>query len=109
MSRTKHVTVGNTASRNGETRTHAPLAPNQVRYLLRYIPLEGVLLTDETKTITQKLSALGCYPARDPRHGNRHVLLIREAGDYGLIIQHRPVLGGPLGESRTHTPFGTRF
>lgn len=39
--------------RNGETRTHDPLVPNQVRYLLRYIPLEGVLLTDETKTITQ--------------------------------------------------------
>lgn len=109
MSRTKHVTIGNTARRNGETRTHGPLAPNQVRYLLRYIPLEGVLLTDETKTITQKLSVLGCYPARDPRHGNRHVRLIRAAGGYGLIIQHRPVLGGPLGENRTHTPFGTRF
>nr|DAS92306.1 MAG TPA: hypothetical protein [Caudoviricetes sp.] len=27
------------------------------------------------------MSVLGCYPARDPRHGNRHVLLIREAGD----------------------------
>ena len=46
MSRTKHVTVGNTARRNGETRTHDPLVPNQVRYLLRYIPLEGVLLDD---------------------------------------------------------------
>ena len=23
----------------------------------------------------------------------------------GLIIQHRPVLGGPLDESRTHTPY----
>lgn len=22
-----------------------------------------------------------------------------------LIIQHRPVLGGPLDESRTHTPY----
>lgn len=27
--------------RNGETRTHGPLVPNQVRYLLRYIPLKG--------------------------------------------------------------------
>nr|DAR03260.1 MAG TPA: hypothetical protein [Caudoviricetes sp.] len=40
-----------------------------------------MLLTDETKTITQRVSVLRCYRARDPRHGNRHVLLIREAGD----------------------------
>ena len=81
MSHTKHATMDNTARRNGETRTHDPLVPNQVRYLLRYIPLEGVLLTDETKTITQKLSALGCYPARDPRHGSWLIRLIRAAGD----------------------------
>nr|DAM78715.1 MAG TPA: hypothetical protein [Caudoviricetes sp.] len=28
------------------------------------------------------MSALGCYPARDPRHGNRYVRLIRAAGLY---------------------------
>ena len=39
--------------RNGETRTHGPLVPNQVRYLLRYIPLEGVLL-DDRNTHTKK-------------------------------------------------------
>lgn len=59
MTHTKHVTVGNTARRNGETRTHGPLVPNQVRYLLRYIPLEGVLLTDETKTITKICRSYG--------------------------------------------------
>lgn len=51
MTHAKHVTVGNTARRNGETRTHGPLVPNQVRYLLRYIPLVGgAIRTTETHT-----------------------------------------------------------
>lgn len=56
MSRTKHVTVGNTARRNGETRTHGPLVPNQVRYLLRHIPLGDAV------RMTKTISFQRCHP-----------------------------------------------
>lgn len=87
MSRTKHVTVGNTARRNGETRTHGPLVPNQVRYLLRHIPLGGCC-SDDKNNIVPTLSSLWCYHGRNPRYGNQRIRAANAAGNYGLIIQH---------------------
>lgn len=81
MPQTKHVTRGNTARRNGETRTHGPLVPNQVRYLLRYIPLEGMLFGRQKHTHTKKSRPYGATTYVIPDHGGWSILLAKEAGD----------------------------
>lgn len=82
MPQTKHVTRGNTARRNGETRTHGPPVPNQVRYLLRYIPPRGCYSDDtHTHTHTKKSRPYGATTYVIPDHGGWSILLAKEAGD----------------------------
>lgn len=79
MPQTKHVTRGNTARRNGETRTHGPLVPNQVRYLLRHIPPRGCY-SDDRNTHTKKSRPYGATTYVIPDHGGWSILLAKEAG-----------------------------